>query len=78
MEDGELQRKNNYSSIKDPNDDEKVPECTNLLRLSDKNTTNSISKTFQLENKVEVNYGKNKILLYHKGEPLVVLGPHCN
>lgn len=78
MEDEELQRKNNYSAIKDSNEDEKIQECTNLLKSSDKITTNNSSKVFSLDKKVEVNYGKNKILLYHKGEPLIVLGPHCN
>ena len=78
MEDDELHKRNDYSAIKDVNDEEKVPECTNLLKSSDKNTTNNTPKLFRLEKKVEVNYGKNKILLYRKGEPLIVLGPHCN
>ncbi len=78
MEDNDLQNKKNYSAIKDVNEDEKIPECANLLRSSDKNITNNSSKLFQSEKKIEPNYGKNKILLYHKGEPLIVLGPHCN
>ena len=79
MEDEEFQKKNNYSAIKEINyyNEKTTPECINLLKFSDKNSTTNISKNFQLENKVEVNYGKNKILLYHKGEPLIVLGPHC-
>lgn len=78
MEDGEIQTKNKYSSIKDIHDDGKVPESINLLKTSEKNISNTMSKLFQLENRVEFNYGKNKILFYYKGEPMIVLGPHCN
>ncbi len=77
MIDEELQNKKDYSAIKEVNEDEKLPECRNLLNSSHKNTTNDSSKQFQLDKRVEVNYGKNKILLFHKGEPLIVLGPHC-
>jgi len=77
MEDEEINTKNNYSPIKDINE-EKQPECTNLLHDTDKNTNINNQKGLHLVDKKNVNYGKNKILFYSKGEPLIVLGPHCN
>jgi len=76
MEDEELKTKKNYSAIKDPNEDEKQGECVNLLSTNDKNLSNS-TNNFHLANKKTYNYGKNKILFYYNGEPLIVLGPHC-
>jgi hypothetical protein len=82
---------NQYSSIKELED--KTQENTILLKneieneieneelkfTNDKtdNSNNNSNSNRNIESKLPLIYGNNKILMYLNNEPFIVIGPHC-
>lgn len=62
----------NSYAVKENIEESRLAENAKLLLEKEQKDLLNLSN-----NQQPVGYGKNKILLFFNGEPLIVLGPHC-